>query len=106
MDNGRDVVAALRIWPRVTKAMIKMMMTVGRYSQPWLCVPLWEGEGIAPILELRKLRSREVRSLVLGSRVSEMEQDANLGCQSSPSSHLPLSGASLFHLKEASRCKW
>ena len=68
--------------------------------------PFVGGEVITPILELRKLRPREVRSLVLGSRVSEMEQDADLGCQSSPSSHLPLGGASLFHLKEGSRCKW
>lgn len=77
MDNGCDVVAALRIWLRMTEAMVKATMTGGPYSQPCPCVPLWEGQVITPILELRKLRPREVRSRVLGSRVSEMEQDAN-----------------------------
>lgn len=71
------MVAALRIWLRMTEAMVKVTMTGGPYSQPCPCVPLWEGQVITPILELRKLRPREVRSRVLGSRVSEMEQDAN-----------------------------
>ena len=35
-----------------------------------------------------------------------MEQDANLGCQSSQSNHWTLGGASLFHLKEALGGKW
>ena len=34
MDNGRDVVVALRIWPRMTKAMVKMMMTVVAILSP------------------------------------------------------------------------
>lgn len=71
------MVAALRIWLRMTEAMVKATMAGGPYSQPCPCVPLWEGQVITPILELRKLRPREVRSRVLGSRVSEMEQDAN-----------------------------